>query len=151
MIDHRKQFCGEMIALLNSTFFRWSLIWNSFFQMIALLPMIDHLKKTISVEWSSEESAGQKSNHLPAKLFPMIDHLATKLIQMSDHLTARQCPWMSFHRLLPCDWTNHWAGSQLKNVWMSDKSWEPGMIECYWKLWKLENLTTWKLWNPWIL
>ena len=24
------------------------------------------------------------------------------------------------------DWTNHRVGSQLKNVWTSDKSWEPG-------------------------
>jgi len=26
---------------------------------------------------------------------------------------------------LSCDLRVHWAGSQLKNVWKSDKSWEP--------------------------
>ena len=54
--------------------------------------MIDHLKQfheIISDERSSEESAGQKSDHLPAKLFPMIDHRNAKLIQMSDHLPAK--------------------------------------------------------------
>ena len=35
----------------------------------------------------------------------------------------------------------------LKNVWMSDKSWEPGMLLKTWKLWKLENLKTWKFEN----
>ena len=40
-----------------------------------------------------------------------------------------------------------------KNVWMSDKSWEPGMLLKTWKLWKLwklenlENLKTWKFEN----
>ena len=59
--------------------------------------MIDHLKKTISVERSSEESAGQKSDHFPAKLFPMIDHRNAKLIQMSDHLNAAKLIQMSDH------------------------------------------------------
>ena len=31
----------------------------------------------------------QKSDHLPIKPFPMIDHLSAKLIQMSDHLIAK--------------------------------------------------------------
>ena len=39
-----------------------------------------------------------------------------------------------------------------KNVLMSDKSWEPGMSECFnvienLKTWKLENLKTWELEN----
>ena len=40
-----------------------------------------------------------------------------------------------------------------KNVWKSDKSWEPGMLLKTWKLWKLENLEklenlkTWKFEN----
>ena len=60
LIDHRKQFDGEMIALLTGTLFR--------------------------------SSAGQKSDHLPAKPFPMIDHLPAKLIQKSDHLPAKPFP-----------------------------------------------------------
>ena len=34
-----------------------------------------------------------------------------------------------------------------KNVWMLDKSWEPGMFWKTWKNWKSENLKTWKLEN----
>ena len=63
MIDHRKQFGREIIALLT----------------VKML-------------------AGQKSDHLPAKLFQMINHLTAKLIQMSDHLTAKT---MSIKRFSP--------------------------------------------------
>ena len=49
MIDHRKRFDGEMIALMNGK------------------PVY------FSDDRSTEKSAGHKSDHLPAKLFPMID------------------------------------------------------------------------------
>ena len=49
MIDHRKRFDGEMIALMNGK------------------PVY------FSDDRSTEISAGHKSDHLPAKLFPMID------------------------------------------------------------------------------
>ena len=103
LIDHRKQFGGEMIALMTGTFFRWSIIgnslavrwslmWNCFFRWSLFWPAL------FSEDRSSEQSAGHKSDHLPAKLFPMIDHLTVKLIQMSDHLTAKT---MSMDELPP--------------------------------------------------
>ena len=49
MIDHRKRFDGEMIALMNGK------------------PVY------FSDDRSTEKSAGHKSDHLSAKLFPMID------------------------------------------------------------------------------
>ena len=54
MIDHRKRFDGEMIALMNGK------------------PVY------FSDDRSTEKSAGQKSDHLPAKPFPMIDHRNAK-------------------------------------------------------------------------
>ena len=54
MIDHRKRFDGEMIALMNGK------------------PVY------FSDDRSTEKSAGQKSDHLPAKLLPMIDHRTAK-------------------------------------------------------------------------
>ena len=54
MIDHRKRFDGEMIALMNGK------------------PVY------FSNDRSTEKSAGQKSDHLPAKPFPMIDHRNAK-------------------------------------------------------------------------
>ena len=54
MIDHRKRFDGEMIALMNGK------------------PVY------FSDDRSTEISAGQKSDHLPAKPFPMIDHRNAK-------------------------------------------------------------------------
>ena len=40
MINHRKQFGGEMIALLTDTFFQWSLMWNSFFRWSLFWPAL---------------------------------------------------------------------------------------------------------------
>merc|ERR1711994_489375 len=54
MIDHRKRFDGEMIALMNG-----KLVY-------------------FSDDRSTEKSASQKSDHLPAKPFPMIDHRNAK-------------------------------------------------------------------------
>ena len=61
MIDHRQQFGGEMIALMNGK------------------PVY------FSDARSTEKSAGQKSDQLPAKLFPMIDHRKQFEIHLSDH------------------------------------------------------------------
>ena len=61
MIDHRKRFGGEMIALLTGTFFRWSIIGKI------------------------NRFAVHKSDHLPVKTFPMIDHLPAKPFPMIDH------------------------------------------------------------------
>ena len=60
LIDHRKQFGGEMIALMTGTFFRWSIIGKI------------------------NRFAVHKSDHLPVKTFPMIDHLTAKLFPMID-------------------------------------------------------------------
>ena len=40
--------------------------------------------------------------------------------------------------LLPLSKIKHKWNDGVKNVWRSDKSWEPGIqkFECYWKLWK---------------
>ena len=73
MIDHRKRFDGEMIALMNDK------------------PVY------FSDDRSTEISAGQKSDHLPVKPFPMIDHLPAKLIQMIAHLPVKTFPMID-HR-----------------------------------------------------
>ena len=36
-----------------------------------------------------------------------------------------QCVFLDSRSTLSCEFRVHWAGSQLKNVWTSDKSWEP--------------------------
>ena len=54
MIDHRKRFDGEMIALMNGK------------------PVY------FSDDRSTEKSAGQKSDHLTVKPFPMTDHRNAK-------------------------------------------------------------------------
>ena len=61
LIDHRKRFDGEMIALMTGTYFRWSIIGKI------------------------NRFAVHKSDHLPVKTFPMIDHLTAKLFPMIDH------------------------------------------------------------------
>ena len=73
LIDHRKRFDGEMIALMTGTYFRWSIIGKI------------------------NRFAVHKSDHLPVKTFPMIDHLTAKLFPMIDHLTVKPFPMID-HR-----------------------------------------------------
>ena len=53
---------------------------------------------------------------------------------LSSKLTvySRKCQCFFFDSsrtiTLPCEFRSHRAGSQLKNVWTSDKSWEPGTL-----------------------
>ena len=44
---------------------------------VKLFPMTSPCQ-TVSDDRSTEQSAGHKSDHLPAKLLPMIDHLTDK-------------------------------------------------------------------------
>ena len=56
-------------------------------------------------------------------------------------VNRRKLQWVFFYLLTTrsTDIRVHRAGSQLKNVWMSDKSWEPGMF------WKTFTFTTFTL------
>ena len=75
---------GRWSLIWISLAFRWSIIGNSLSGRWSLfwtaLPSDDR---------SSEGSAVQKSDHLPAKLFPMIDHRKQFEIHLSDHLNAK--------------------------------------------------------------
>ena len=48
---------------------------------------------------------------------------------------------------LSCEFRGHRAGSQLENVWKSDRRWEPENVENL-KTWKLENFENIKN-DPW--
>ena len=83
LIDHRKQFGGEMIALMTGTFFRWSIIGKI------------------------NRFAVHKSDHLPVKTFPMIDHRNAKLFPMIAQMNFKPFPMIDHRKQFEIHLSDH--------------------------------------------
>ena len=83
LIDHRKQFGGEMIALMTGTYFRWSIIGKI------------------------NRFAVHKSDHLPVKTFPMIDHLTAKLFPMIAQMNFKPFPMIDHRKRFDGEMSDH--------------------------------------------
>ena len=105
------------------------------------LKKIENSNKTFKLNWKKIENSNNiiKLNWKKFELqiygsvwFEIIwsfSQYMTKLIWIE--LNVESLIWAALFRV-------HRAGSQLKNVWKSDKSWEPE------KIWKFENLKNFK-------
>ena len=73
MIDQRKKVPVIRAIISPPNCFRWSINGKKCRSEERSSP-----RQTVSDDRSTEQSAGQKSDHLPAKPFPMIDHRNAK-------------------------------------------------------------------------
>ena len=94
MIDHRKRFGGQMIALLTGTFFRWSIIGYILAVIRAIISQ-------------SNRFADHKSDHLPVKPFPMIDHLTAKLFPMIAQMNFKTFPMIDHRKQFEIHLSDH--------------------------------------------
>ena len=129
MVDHRKRFGGEMIALLTGTYFRWSIIGNSLAGRWSLFwPALISVDRSSETVWRGDDRSSDRH------FVPLIDHRKQFGGEMIALMTGTYFRWSIIGNSLVGRWSALSAeGWSLETVWRADDQWIVDLVNwsCY--------------------